>query len=262
MSSVGGPATCFQYQSSSGWEEMHARVIIEASVDLAVNGEPWLSFSCTPTDLDALGLGFLFNEGLIQQREEVAVIDVCRQNTYVDIWLNHPLERPKTWQRTSGCTGGATTPGAPLPVIAGAGNEQISPDQIFACMDLLLKAQELYHETGGVHCSLLTDGQKTHLRMEDIGRHNTIDKLAGKMLLQEIRISPAIIVTTGRVSSEMLQKSARMGAIAVISRTSPTSQSVDLAAELGITLVGYARRNKFIAYTHPERLFQVPLSED
>jgi FdhD protein len=100
----------------------------------------------------------------------------------------------------------------------------------------------------------LTDGKEILAQAEDIGRHNTLDKIAGLVLLENIQPGPRIIVTTGRISSEMLQKSARMGATILVSRTSPSSMSIELAEEFGITLVGYARRNQCNVYAHPERL--------
>jgi FdhD protein len=89
-----------------------------------------------------------------------------------------------------------------------------------------------------------------------VGRHNSLDKIAGKCLLENLQPSRKILVTTGRVSSEMIQKAARIGAAIVISRTSASSLSVTLAAKWGITLIGYARRDQFIVYTHPGRILQ------
>jgi FdhD protein len=256
------PVRYYRYSLSAGWDPIDARVIAETSVDLTVNGSFWLSFACTPTELDALAVGFLFNEGVIHSKDEIAAVDVCKQGTNIDVWLHKTVERPETWQRTSGCTGGVTSGNAPKPrrttAQPGPAVEQIQPETLMNCMEQLLHAQELYRETGGVHCSALSDGQKVHLRSEDIGRHNTLDKLAGRILLDEMVVSPVIILTTGRISSEMMQKAAQLGAVAVVSRTSPTSKSVSLAEELGITLVGYARRNGFLVYAHPERISALP----
>jgi FdhD protein len=101
----------------------------------------------------------------------------------------------------------------------------------------------------------LSDGKNSHLIAEDIGRHNTIDKLAGLFLFDKKHSwSQKIILTTGRVSSEMIQKSARLGVPIVVSRTSPTKSSVEFATEHNITLIGYTRRNEFTVYSHPQRI--------
>lgn len=254
-----------RYSSAAGWEAEDTHVIAETSVDLSVNGEPWLSFACTPQALDALAVGFLYNEGFIRRREEIVTVDICAQETLVDVWLQHALARPTSWRRTSGCTGGFTSGSSPTPGDVGAPNEaesspagtmtRVAPEILMACMEQLLKSQELYREAGGVHTSAISDGQAIRVQAEDIGRHNTLDKLAGLLLLKDITLtSPVILITTGRISSEMLQKAGRIGADVIMSRTSPTSQSVALAEQAGITLVGYARRNGFMVYAHPERL--------
>ncbi len=89
---------------------------------------------------------------------------------------------------------------------------------------------------------------------EDIGRHNTLDKIAGQCLLRQLWPSTRILITTGRISSEMLQKAARLRAPILVSRTSPSSLSIEMAERYGITLVGYARRQRFNVYTHPRRV--------
>jgi FdhD protein len=120
----------------------------------------------------------------------------------------------------------------------------------------LFDAQDLYQKTGGVHTSALSDGRKILVRAEDIGRHNTLDKISGRCLLEGISPERRILLTTGRISSEMLQKSIRIGASVVISRTSPSSLSIRLAEQWSITLIGYAHRNRFNVYTHPERILR------
>jgi FdhD protein len=112
----------------------------------------------------------------------------------------------------------------------------------------------MYKETGGIHTSALSDGEKILAVSEDIGRHNTLDKIAGLCLISDIWPKPRIVLTTGRISSEMLQKTARIGAPVIISRTSPSSLSVQMADQMGIMLIGYARSNQFNIYTHPEQI--------
>ncbi len=248
------PIQLVQFTTTGGWEVIPARVISETSVSLTVNGEVWISFMCTPADLEALAVGFLFNEGIIHQMADVAAVSTCENGSNVDVWLNYNVHKPAQWRRTSGCAGGVTSEQAkPVKIITFEENK-FAPELVLNAMNQLLEVQELYREARGVHCSALSDGQRIIYRAEDIGRHNTLDKLAGMILMKPVAMEHRIIVTTGRISSEMLQKSTQLGAQVVISRTSPTSLSVEMAKENGITLVGYARRNQFLVYAAPERL--------
>ncbi len=248
------PIRLMQFTTASGWEAVPAKVISETSVSLTVNGEVWISFMCTPADLEALAVGFLYNEGIIQSMAEVEAVSKCENGSNVDVWLNHSVQKPAHWRRTSGCTGGVTGDQVKTETAIISGKQEFDPEIVLNAMNQLLEVQELYREARGVHCSAVNDGQQIVYRAEDIGRHNTLDKLAGMMLMHPKALKRRIIVTTGRISSEMLQKSARLGAQVVISRTSPTSLSVEMAEENGITLIGYARRNQFLVYAHPERL--------
>ena len=118
----------------------------------------------------------------------------------------------------------------------------------------LFDAQSLYRETGGVHTSGLCDGEKIVISAEDIGRHNTLDKIAGLCLMKNVWPETRILITTGRISSEMLQKAARMQAPILISRTSPSSLSIEMAERYGITLIGYARKHRFNVYSNKQRI--------
>ena len=119
---------------------------------------------------------------------------------------------------------------------------------------MLFESQELYRETGGVHTSALSDGKRILLSAEDIGRHNTLDKIAGLCVMNNLWPDVRILITTGRISSEMLQKAARLHTPILISRTSPSSLSIEMAQKYGITLIGYARRQRFNVYTNGQRV--------
>lgn len=252
------PLSYYRYQPASGWHQLDGRVIVETSVSLTVNGEVWLAFNCSPTQLEALAAGFLFNEGILHTRDEIVSIYPCCKNTNIDVWLRHTVEKPTHWTRTSGCTGGVTAQKSPplealVPVVPPAVTS-FSPQIIFENMRELIQTQALYRSAGGVHTSALSDGQRFIARAEDIGRHNTIDKIAGQVLLDRLDARGTLLLTTGRVSAEMLQKAAALQVRVVASRTSPTSESVARAQQAGITLVGYARQNQLYVYTHPEGL--------
>jgi len=238
------------------WEQTEAEIIAEIPVSLTVNGEVWLTFMCTPVHMEALAVGFLYNEGILEEMDEVASVRVCEHGDNVDVWLTHPADKPEKWRRTSGCTGGLTAVEAYLDLrpATHTNGAVITPEQVSRHVEMLLEAQELYRKVGGVHTSALSDGEKVIVSAEDIGRHNTLDKIAGLCLMQDIHPKRRILVTTGRISSEMLQKAARIGASIVISRTAPSSLSVQMAQQLGVTLIGYARRDRFNVYAHAERI--------
>ena len=246
------------------WEESRKKIVGEQAISLTVNNETWLTFMCTPSDLEALAVGFLFNEEIIDTIDEVASVRVCPEETNIDVWLNRSVKKPENWTRTTGCSGGET---ALQPNTRRMGSV-VPPDGAWlpaegvgGLIELLSEVQDLYRESGGVHTSALSDGDKIIIAAEDIGRHNTLDKIAGRYLMERINPARKIILTTGRISSEMIQKAGRMGAGMVISRTSPSSLSVQMADELGITLIGYARRERFTVYTHPERILSAPKGE-
>jgi len=237
-------------------EEVDSNTIVETPVSLTLNGEVWTTFMCTPVHLEALMVGFLFNEGVIDSMEEVVDVRICEHGDNVDVWLAHEAPKPDSWTRTSGCTGGVTAVASierPQPVSVSE-DFRLLPSQINRLVEMLFDSQELYSQTGGVHTSALSDGDQVILSAEDIGRHNTLDKIAGMCLMGNIWPERRILITTGRISSEMLQKGVRMGAKVVASRTSPSSMSIELAEAWGITLIGYARRNRFNLYAAPERI--------
>ncbi|MBK9005555.1 MAG: formate dehydrogenase accessory sulfurtransferase FdhD [Anaerolineae bacterium] len=238
------------------WEGYDAETIVEAPVSLTVNGEVWLTFMCTPVDLEAMAVGFLYNENIIQRMDEVADVRLCEHGDNVDVWLNRSVEQPKSWKRTSGCAGGLTAVEtlARVEVSFKSHEPQFDPEQISALVEDLFAAQELYRETGGVHTSALSNGEKIVYSAEDIGRHNTLDKIAGQCVLNNEFPETKILISTGRISSEMLQKAARLGAPILISRTSPSSLSIEMAELYGITLIGYARRHRFNVYSNGQRV--------
>jgi FdhD protein len=238
------------------WKPFDAETIVENPVSLTVNGPVWLTSMCTPVHVAAMAVGFLFNEGVIDSMNEVEDVRVCEHGDNVDVWLNRGVEQPQSWRRTSGCTGGVTAVDTLARVDVSFNGEQpkVSPEAITHIVEMLIQSQELYRETGGVHTSALSDGEKIVFIADDIGRHNTLDKIAGLCLINNVWPETRILISTGRISSEMLQKAARIQAPILISRTSPSSLSIEMAERYGITLIGYARRDRFNVYSNPQRI--------
>jgi FdhD protein len=248
------------------WTTELGSVPTEIPVTLTVNGEPWLEFMCTPEYLEALGIGFLYNEGLIRTLAEIVQHRVCTAGDNIDVWIDHPVEKPVRWRMTSGCAGGVTAsgdelkyndpklPAPPRGLREHFGEITITASRINELVLELFREQRLHRRSGGIHASALSDGRLLILSCEDIGRHNTLDKLAGRILLENISEPRRAILTTGRISSEMLQKAAQMGIAIVVSFTAPTSLAVQLADYWGMTLIGYAQHEHFKVYAHPERI--------
>jgi FdhD protein len=238
------------------WKSFEAETIVESPVSLTVNGAVWLTFMCTPVDLEAMSVGFLYNEGMIESMDEVEDVRVCEHGDNVDVWLNRSVEQPQSWRRTSGCTGGVTAVDAlaRVDVAFDGDHPKVPPEAIGHLVEMLIQSQRLYRETGGVHSSALSDGEKIIVVADDIGRHNTLDKIAGLCLMNNVWPETRMLITTGRISSEMLQKAARIQAPILISRTSPSSLSIEMAERYGITLIGYARRDRFNVYSNAQRI--------
>ena len=238
-----------------GIDELPSNVAIESPVSLTVNGQVWVTFHCSPTDLESLAVGFLFNEGFIKNIDEVENVHVCNQKDNVDVWLNHPVEKPTSWQRTSGCHGGSSAVDLSQYKLDQVVNDnKLAPDQIFGLMSQFMNDQPPHAEYGGVHTSALAEGPAQLFQITDIGRHNTLDKIAGRIILEKIELAVPVIVTSGRISSDMVQKSVRMQIPFLISMRSTSLVSIQLAEQNGITLIAGARRGRFNLYSHAERI--------
>lgn len=247
---VSQPIEVVRFESGQ-WRTAPAAVVREVMVRLHVNGSELARLMCTPEHLDWLALGFLRSEGIIAGRADVRLVKVCPSETCVDVWLRRDDFQPPTrWTITSGCGGGVTFADlseAAQPLTSPA---RVTPGQLSG----LMRALQATQETRGIHTSALAEGNRLLAVVEDVGRHNTIDKLLGRCLIEDIPTAHRILLSTGRISSEMLHKAARAGIPFVVSRTSPTSLSVALAAAWNVTLVGYVRRDSLTVYNGQARV--------
>ncbi len=233
---------------------VQAEIIAEASMTIYVNGVEFVTIMSSPINQQDLALGFLRNEDIVSHRDEVEHIHLSQDGCCVDVWLRHSVTLPERRIITSGCAGGVTFNDPSLGFKPIADTPPIAVDRMLDWFEGLQGAESLYARARGVHASGLADGEGLVAVAEDVGRHNTVDKLAGACLRDDINTSGLVLITTGRVSSEMMQKGARMGCPIVASRSSPTSLSIEMAEAWNITLVGYVRRGSMRIYTHPKRL--------
>lgn len=243
----------FIQYSDGKWQPKSGQIPIEQAVTLIVNGKPWMEMRCTPAMIAELAIGFLYNERLINSAEDVTRVHVCDTGDFVEIDTASPINKPTTWIKTTGCGGGQTAQRLEQPETPELSEVTLTASTLTSLLSEFMEAQNNQTTSRGVHCSAISDGEKILLLADDVGRHNTLDKLMGYLLLNDPSLKPSVLLTTGRISSEMLQKSARMGVSAVISLTSPNTLTVQLAKEIGITLIGYARGSRFNVYSHPQR---------
>ncbi len=237
-----------------GWMSVAGQVIEEAPLTIYVNGRELATMLCSPREQDLLALGFLKNEGFIDGMGEIDHIHVSQQACCADVWLRHSLARPERRFLTSGCGGGVTFTDPSIDIPPLQDGPVIEPERLFALFPKLHFPDSLHARARGVHAAALSDGEKILALVEDVGRHNTIDKLTGLCLQQGIETRGRILLTTGRISSEMMVKGARMACPIIVSRNSPTSLSVRMARAWNITLVGYVRQRSMRVYAHPQRL--------
>jgi FdhD protein len=233
---------------------MEKEVVREVPVTVYVNGSEWITFLCTPRNLRNLALGFLYLEGIISGLDEVVLLRVCDDEETIEARLTHEVELPTRRVLTSGCGGGTTF--ADLTARADAVDSAltVTPSQILGLMHQLYEEADLYRATGGVHTSALSDGEQLLVVASDVGRHNTLDKIQGQCLLEGMDTRDRILLTTGRLSAEMLNKAAKMRVPVLASRTSPTDLAVELAQAWDITLVGYVRGQHMHVYSGEERV--------
>jgi FdhD protein len=227
-----------------------APIVSEHAATLSVNGEPWLTFICSPIELEALAVGFLFNENVITGLGEVKGVRLEDGGHLIQAQLTHPVQKPAQFHRTS--TGVSLQPHIAARKIGT--DFTIQAGKVIALYDQLMAQQKLHDQVGGFHSAGLSDGESVPIIVEDLGRHNCVDKLAGLYLLQAATFAPRALLLSGRISSEMVYKTLALGIPLIVSRTSPTSLAVQIADSAGITLIGYLRKGQFDIYSHPERI--------
>ena len=222
-------------------EEITGEVVREQPLTVYVNGARFLTLLCTPVKLEALVIGYLWMETVIGEVGEIEALEVSPVDGRVDVSLTHPVDLPTERVLTSGCGGGITFRIDHRLFPRLTSTLQVSAAQLSARMRDLFASAVMYKASRGIHGAALADAEGLLLTAEDVGRHNAVDKIKGEALLRGIPTVDRILLSTGRVSSEMLLKAARMGVPIVASRTSPTEMAVGLAEQLNITVCGYVR---------------------
>ncbi|WP_054695658.1 formate dehydrogenase accessory sulfurtransferase FdhD [Syntrophomonas palmitatica] len=227
-------------------------VVIETQVDIFLNDTKIASLACSPVNLEELAVGFLSSEGLILGSADLLKIESGPHNQiFIYTASKLPPQKTNADRFINTC------------MSAGGNNDEVllldSPvtfraDDLLKLISTLNDTSYTFQKTGGVHSAGLGYKDNLLVRFEDIGRHNAVDKTFGFACINHINLQDKCLVLSGRIAGEILIKAARNHVSLVLSRSAPTLKSVQLADKLGLTIVGFARGDRFNLYTHYERI--------
>lgn len=235
------------------------RVPVERPLTLFLNGQEIVTMMTIGDYPDYLALGYLINQRMLLPEDEVTGIDfdaeietivvrTARRTDYED--------RLKKKTQTSGCAQG-TVFGNMMDAVESVTLDpqaELKTSWIYSLSKQINLTPSLYLEAGAIHGCVLCEGDRPLIYMEDVGRHNAIDKIAGYMRVHGLSAAGKIMYTTGRLTSEMVIKTAQMGVPILISRSGFTAWGVQLARQIGMTLIGRAKGKRFVALSGAERL--------
>ena len=238
--------------------EVSLSVIEERPLTIYLNSREIVTAMTIGDHPEYLALGFLINQRMITRDDEVTAIDYDEDLDVVvvrtAVETNHEARLAKA-TRTSGCAVGTVFGD----VMEGVSDVKLAPltlraSDLYALAHKINTTPSLYLEAGAIHGTVLCQGDRPLVYMEDVGRHNAVDKIAGWMRLNDIGPDDKTLYTTGRLTSEMVIKTALMGIPALVSRSGFTAWGVEIAREVGLTLIGRMRGKRFICLSGEERL--------
>ena len=236
----------------------------ETALALTYNGGAYAVMMGTPRDLRDFAVGFSLNEGIVRSAGDIESLDIVELDDGVELrmWLSPDQaarlgERRRHIAGPTGCgiCGVESIAEALRPAAVVAGGGPFAPDEIMSAMASIAQLQKINTETRAVHAAAFwkaTDGIVA-LR-EDVGRHNALDKLAGALAQQNAAAADGMVLLTSRVSVEMVQKTAAIGAPLLVAVSAPTALAVRTAERAGITLAAIARSDGFEVFSHPGRI--------
>nr|WP_255781787.1 formate dehydrogenase accessory sulfurtransferase FdhD [Geobacillus sp. YHL] len=240
--------------------EEEDEIALEFPLTITVNGEEFATIVCTPAHLDELVIGFLASEGVIRTYSDIKgmSIDGERGFAYVELAAGGLPAKQFYAKRFIGSCCGKSRQFYFYNDVKTAktivGGIAVKADDCIRLMKALHEQSTDFAATGGLHNAALATPDGIVVARSDIGRHNALDKLYGYCLRHQVAVKDKLIVFSGRVSSEVLLKAAKMGVSVLLSKSAPTTLALDLADELGITVVGFLRGQAFNVYTHESRI--------
>ncbi|MCW4020375.1 MAG: formate dehydrogenase accessory sulfurtransferase FdhD [Candidatus Bathyarchaeota archaeon] len=241
-------------------ETVRDEVVVEHQTELYINDKIYAVFSCSPSQIKEMVVGYLIFEGKIKSPKEIMRLEVSKGRASVH--LNREAEAgfskklrlvPPSCSRES--------PKIPPHLLMKDKKAKIVPtfklnvQTVLEAMKVLNSQASVFRRTGGTHASaLLDEGGRVLAFSEDVGRHNAVDKVVGIAALEGVDFTGTLLVSTGRLTSEMVVKAAIVEIPVMASLSAPTDKGIKIAGMTGITLIGFARGRRFNVYAWPERI--------
>lgn len=222
-----------RYSLSQGITEIEDPMIVEAGLDIFVNEQFYKRTYCSPINVDELVIGSLAFDKIINSIKDIKKLEIEEYKVCISL---HEVEQG-VFQSCRDSAG-----------------FQIDAQDIALLMKQHLDGSDIHKQTGGVHIMSLSDGKRLMVSREDIGRHNAVDKLYGYCLKNDLDCNNKIFLSSGRISNEIIEKTGYMGVKIVVSRATVTDLARKKAEDSGITLIGFARGERFNVYSHPESI--------
>ncbi len=235
-------------------------LIREVKVDIYLNNKKKISMMATPVDLDALAIGYLISEGIINDINDIKSINIKE----IEIFIEADINNKKTDRLNeegiivSGCgksiTANVDIDPSKIEATKIINNKKIAHQEISKQMKEFYKSCPLYEKTGCVHTARFFIDKNNYFDAEDIAQHATIDKAIGKALKKGFKGEEGIMFVSGRLSSEMIVKAVMHKIPILVSRTATTCLGAKIADFFNLTLVGFVRGDDMNIYTHPQRI--------
>jgi FdhD protein len=246
--------------TGDGKSTVESAVARETPLTIIVNNQEIVTLLCTPSDVNYLAVGFLYSEGFIKNKSDIKKIlteekrGIARVETRDDIEIATDVLFKRII--TSGCGRGASFYNVTdmQTQVKVESQNRISTGDLLELVKVFQKRSETYKITHGVHSAALCNAREILVFNEDVGRHNAVDKIFGECLLKEIPTTGNILITSGRISSEILLKVARRNIPFIVSISAPTDLGVKFADDLELTLVGLAKGKKMTVFTNDWRI--------
>ncbi|MFD1039095.1 formate dehydrogenase accessory sulfurtransferase FdhD [Virgibacillus byunsanensis] len=238
-------------------------IVTEFPITIMLNGEEFATVVCSPNNINELIIGILASEGIIRFFKDIDSLNVDKERGFAYIEISKPLgdtQHDHSKRFIGSCCGKSRQFYFKSDVRTAktiTSRLTVTVEQCFALMKNLQTQSEHFQMTGGVHNAALCTPNEMVIIRTDIGRHNALDKIYGHILQNKIPLSDKLITFSGRISSEVLLKISKIGVGILISKSAPTDLALQLAEDLGITVVGFVRGNKLNIYTHSHRIHGV-----